>query len=348
MKLQIIVKMLCKKRIICTTNFNSKIMATVNAFIRTTKKSTNALCNVRFRLTDGRNVQLFCKSQLLVSPGVWDAKNQKIKAKVLFDERKRADFEKDIIRHKEHIKDEYRKVPDKESLTSEWMEQVLDKLYNPNSYQNKQDRCFFDYVTDFIETRKTSEERKKGLRVLHRTLQRFEKYRKVSFNIHTFDRLLLDEFSRFLFDEHKLCHLYPEIYEGMSDKQLPKERAQNTVSGSLSKLRAFFHWCINEKYTKNNPFDGYKIEAQTYGTPIYITKEERNIIFDCDLSKRPQLAIQRDIFVFQCLIGCRVGDLLRLTKSNVYNGVLSYIANKTKEDKPKTIQVPLSGKAKGV
>ncbi len=323
-------------------------MATVNAFIRTTKKDTNALCNVRFRLTDGRKIQLFGKSQILVSPNVWDAKNQKIKAKVLYNEHKRAEFDKDITKHKTYIIDEYNKVTDKESLSSEWMDQIFDKFYNPEKFKSQSDKGFFEYLNDFIETRKISEGRKRSLRVVLRTLKRFEKYKKTTFNIHTFDSKLQEEFDSFLFNEYILHSIHPDIYEGMSKKKLPKARSQNTISGIHSKLRAFWNWCNEKEFTDNSPFKKFKIVTPTYGTPIYITKDERNKIYDYDLSKRPQLAIQRDIFVFQCLIGCRVGDLLRLKKSNVCNDVLSYIANKTKEDKPKTIQVPLSDKAKEI
>ena len=59
-----------QKHYICTTDFNIT-MATVKAFIRSGKKDTFA--NIRFRLSDGRNIQLFHTSELLVKPSMWDA-----------------------------------------------------------------------------------------------------------------------------------------------------------------------------------------------------------------------------------------------------------------------------------
>ena len=53
-------------------------MTTVKAFIRTGKKDKEV--NVRFRLSDGRNVQLFHKSEIMVLPNIWDAKNEQYKA----------------------------------------------------------------------------------------------------------------------------------------------------------------------------------------------------------------------------------------------------------------------------
>ena len=39
----------------------------------------------------------------------------------------------------------------------------------------------------------------------------------------------------------------------------------------------------------------------------------------------PGLDVQRDIFVFQCFIGCRVGDLMKMTKANIINGAIEYV-----------------------
>lgn len=57
--------------------------------------------------------------------------------------------------------------------------------------------------------------------------------------------------------------------------------------------------------------------------------------------------MQRDIFVFQCFVGCRVGDLIKLTEDNVVNGVLVYAPHKTKDEGEQTLQarVPLHPRA---
>jgi len=105
---------------------------------------------------------------------------------------------------------------------------------------------------------------------------------------------------------------------------------------------------VNEEKTTNNPFKGFSIDGEVYGTPFYISIEERNNLYNFDLSERPQLAIQRDIFIFHCLIGCRIGDLYSLTKSSIINGGVEYIARKTKEGNPVTVRVPLNTTAKEI
>ena len=96
----------------------------------------------------------------------------------------------------------------------------------------------------------------------------------------------------------------------------------------------------------NNPFIGYEgVVSEKYGTPYYISLEERNQIADFDLSMHPQLAIQRDIFIFQCCIGCRVSDLFKLTVNNVINGAVEYIPHKTKGEKQNVVRVLLNNRA---
>jgi integrase len=51
------------------------------------------------------------------------------------------------------------------------------------------------------------------------------------------------------------------------------------------------------------------------------------------------------MFVFQCLIGCRVGDFTKLKRSNIIDGCIEYIAGKTKDNKPRVARVPLTKKA---
>ena len=75
---------------------------------------------------------------------------------------------------------------------------------------------------------------------------------------------------------------------------------------------------------------------------------ERNRLFEADLSARPQLAIQRDIFVFQSVVGCRIGDLYKLTKNNIVNGILEYVQGKTRNQDPRTVRVPLNDVAKTI
>ena len=86
----------------------------------------------------------------------------------------------------------------------------------------------------------------------------------------------------------------------------------------------------------------FEIPKAIFGTPFYLTIEERDKVWNHNFSDSPHLAMFRDMFVFQCLIGCRFGDLMRLTNGSVIDGVLEYIAHKTMKHDARTIRVPLS------
>lgn len=88
--------------------------------------------------------------------------------------------------------------------------------------------------------------------------------------------------------------------------------------------------------------------TEVYGTPYYITLEARDKIAGYDLSANPSLEAQRDIFIFQCLIGCRVSDLMAMTPGSIINGAIEYMQQKTKGERPQVVRVPLNAIAKAL
>ena len=358
---------------ICTTVFKfaprifrGKDMATVTAFIRVSTKKTKE-ANVRFRLRDGRAVQLLYSSDITVKPEHWNPKKEELKAKILMDPAERADFNRKVALRKSQITDLYNAAPDKSVLTSEWLSAEMYKLLNPVVVkQQESGSSFFEDFDFFLETRKLSDVRIRNFRVIYRDLQRFELYRRinVSKRFHlSFDSVtpdILREFETFLRQEHTffarneetgkfICsRAYKPVYDAFPETRTPQPRGQNTINDVFTKLRSFFRWAVEQGKTENNPFKHFTVEECVYGTPYYITIEERNQLYKTDLSATPALAVQRDIFVFQCLIGCRVGDLYKMTKANVINGGIEYIPRKTKDGRPVTVRVPLNSIAKEI
>lgn len=108
------------------------------------------------------------------------------------------------------------------------------------------------------------------------------------------------------------------------------------------------HNCINKQYIRVDPFAKYSIKVGVYGKPYYITLDERARIEQLDLSAYPDLAVSRDIFVFQCCIGCRVGDLWKMTKSDIVEGAVEYLPHKTRGKSAKVIRVPLNAVARRI
>lgn len=123
---------------------------------------------------------------------------------------------------------------------------------------------------------------------------------------------------------------------------------ENSVHNRLKQLKVMWNWLISTKRISNNPFDGFKNSGETYGVPYYLTLKERDQIATAQMPTEA-LTRQRDIFIFQCYVGCRVSDLQTFTEHNVINGVLSYVPIKTHKEKDPTIaRVPLHPKAKAL
>lgn len=112
-------------------------------------------------------------------------------------------------------------------------------------------------------------------------------------------------------------------------------------------LRTFIIWALDNDLTVNDPFKKYTLKAPVYGTPVYITITERNALYRTPIPSK-KLEVVRDIFVFQCLIGCRVGDLLKLKRQNIVRGAIEYVPHKIKEGRPITVRVPLNDTAKEI
>lgn len=123
---------------------------------------------------------------------------------------------------------------------------------------------------------------------------------------------------------------------------LARKRGKNIIIDYMKVVRAFFHWMNRRGLCHNDPFTGYQIGTAVYGTPYYLTLAERDRLYRTNLRRHPSLAAQRDIFIFQCLVGCRVGDLIKLKKEDIVDGVLTYIPRKTRDDRPVVVRVPLN------
>ncbi|MEA4886376.1 MAG: site-specific integrase [Bacteroides graminisolvens] len=331
-------------------------MTTVKAFIRTGKKDKEA--NIRFRLSDGRNVQLFHKSELMVLPTLWDEKRELYKAKSVIKTEERIRLNTAIAERKKLLLSLYNNTPE---ITSDKLERLIDEHIHPEKYQ-KQGNDFFSIMETYLQKKKLSEVREKNFRVLVRALQRYELFvsaydtNKFKLELDKINTETIEDIESFLRNESNLYEEYPEIYRQIPaiinpkrKSTKPQPRGNNTICALFNKLRAFYNWCNQQKITDNRPFERYNgVTIEKYGTPFYLTLDERNLIADYDLSTHPQLAIQRDIFIFQCLIGCRVSDLLKMTQDNIINEAIEYIPHKTKDERPIVVRVPLNERAKAI
>ena len=328
------------------------------------KSDTLDLKEIRIRFRHGL-IDQQAKTNIFIHPKYWVSKDQKIiipNYRLMNDEQKR---------HKQHLENQEERLnaltkaiqtsfnnSDKKEIATDWLKTTIDKHNFPEKYVAKIEeipkQSFFDAFDEFMIIKDFSEWRNKAYKVVIRALKRFEMYMQItqdksfSLDFDNFTPIVISDFVSFLRSEHTLFEQYPSIYEAVPESRIPQPRGQNTISGILEKMRTLFIWAVNNEKTNNNPFRRYKIDGCAYGTPIYINIEERKLLYNTDLSHNPSLEKQRDIFVFQSLIGCRVADLYRMTKQNIIDGKIKYIARKTKDGRPVTVDVPLNETSKAI
>jgi integrase len=348
-------------------------MATINLSL-STKVDATGRSEILIRFTHGGGtINQRGKSNIFIPAEQWDKDSQKIiipNPRVLTPEKR--ELKQYITEQSEKlnlltslIHSLFNEIKDKKSTTPDWLVDTIDRFYQRGKYAPKEEieekQTLFSLCNEFLEKYEQSAVRAKNFRVIVRTLRRFETYIKKTENknfallVETTTPDTLQKLSKFLSKEDKISIEFPEIYEQPAKPDNSKERphkpqprGQNTINDIMKRLRTLFIWAVKLEKTTNNPFKNFEIKESVYGTPYYITIEERNHLYNTDLSHRPALEVQRDIFIFQCLIGCRVADLYRLTKQNVINGEIHYIARKTKDGRPETVEVPLNTIAKEI
>ena len=296
-------------------------------------------------------IDLWQKSGITVAPDQWDPKREDLKERIVISKEDRAKFSDNLHELRKYIRECYDKDVAKNIIGKQWL---LTVLTNFNKQKNapppKEKSVIFEKLfTRFLEEHRLADTRKRQMLVVMRAVMRFELYKQKTgnksfrFNVKTITNATMKEFWNFLKDEHTISAEHPELYKEVKDCQsVISQRSNNTLVGFMKRLKVFFSWCIDEKLIMDSPLADFEMPTEKYGTPIYITKEEMHKIYAHDFSDKPHLERQRDIFIFQCCIGCRVGDLVRLTKNDIINGTLEYIASKTIEENQKTIVVPLN------
>ena len=336
-------------------------MATIKAIVRSTKKSGTA--NVRFRVSDGRNVQLWHVSDIEVDISLWDNSKERINTLKVCAPRYRKEIDGRVNERKQLVADVYEANKDSIRSSSD-LETLIDDTLHPKT-KKVQDMGFFEAFDLFLDKRGVNGAELKCYHTLERLLSRYQSYRRYKFesnfvlSILEADSELIEDITDYIRNEAELIREDSAFYADLL-KQYPlltnvkrssanlDGRGNNTISKYQSRLKAFFNWLVAEKVITDNPFNGVKVTAQRYGTPYYISKFERDRIYHTDLSHNKALERQRDIFVFQCLIGCRVGDLLNMKRSNVVGDAIQYVPHKTMKDKPQTLIIPLHQIAKDI
>ena len=290
---------------------------------------------VRVRFMAGRGYDFQAMTHIFVPVAYWDAKKETLSFSTRFVTGETTELQRCKMRLEElraYILDAYMADPSK-AMSVEWLRRTIDYYHHPEG--TPEHIPLADICNRYKTTQQLAASTQRVYTVIEGMLERFGAFSHVLYS-DTVTSEDLDDFQAFL---------RREVRKVGKGRKIVIERGRNTIATKLKKLRAALSWATRRKLMARNPFDGYSIPGEVYGSVVSLTIDERDKIAAADMPTEA-LAVQRDIFVFQCHVGCRVSDLITLTHSSVTaDGFLEYVAHKTKHVRQKTIRVPLDDAA---
>ncbi len=333
----------------------------ITAYIKekSAKNNTTDRAIIFFRVRDLRSkTDIKTASELTINPNHWSMERQGYKGKVMtVSDEERMELDRSIMEIKSLISKEFYI-----GATGKWLQKLIFAYHHPNAYKITNgeivDTSFKTWVDRYIQARNFGKHQECNVRGMVDKVERFETFkRKVqkqddySFSIGVIKKRDLEEFRDYMLKEHEYLLKYPRLFRGASPmlrKALEHPRGTNTVVNILNMVRSIVRFALQNGVDGKNPFDGFEMPSLIYGTPFYLTIEERDRLYDMDLSDNPTLETYRDMFVFQCLVGCRFGDLVSFTTDNIIDGVLEYVPEKTRNRTGASVRVPLGEKAMAI
>lgn len=311
------------------------------------KKNDSTTSNICFRVRE-KSVDIKLVSPLTVTDKYWDADTLSYKRNTIVPISEQKRLPKQISAIIERLEKTFSNKAD-----SKWIKETIEDVMYPAKAFERDHPNLLCRIQEYRKKHDCSERTKEHIRRFERLMSRYHDYQReilgntdFTLFVETITLEQMNEFRDYVVSEHQLRQEHPEFYKSrMHINHRPKPLSNTTIINTMNLFCVFLHWCKKMGYLDNEIYRLYGCKEPTYGDPFYLTSEERNTLYDADLSNNPKLALIRDIFVFHSYIGCRVGDLYRLTRENIKDGFLEYMPQKTKKCEAKTIRVPLHEKA---
>ena len=289
-------------------------MPNIKAFVRSA--SPDKLAHVRFRIYDG-DTDLYYKSPVVLYPRQFDNKRGTLRRNSDASPQQR----EEALRQLEETASRLQTVFAKHRpATSAELVRLMD-VGRLNA-----EASVSAYFEEYGRQMDLSENRVRGYRASGRLFAKFEQEQGRTYRFADVDAAVLQDFYKFMVSQH----------------------SNNYTVTVMKRLRAVFNFAIKRGLTENYPFRSWTMPQEVYGTPQYLTIEERDYLYTFDLSAHPAMEVQRDIFIFQCLTGLRVGNLLQLTPANIVGNYLEYIPAKTLKNRGDVVRVPLHRTAREI
>jgi hypothetical protein len=323
---------------------------------KTTK--TSGQIRLRFRLRDGRAIDLSHKSEIqadLKELSKFNDDGTLRPGTKVFN----AELLKQIANEIDAMKRAYNAMKQEGyDLTSEVLEKMVFQELHPIQAERTKQSTLLErletYVSTSYENGLFGNSRLKHYKILLQELQRFLTINgKTAITPNDFTANDVMSFRLFLFDEYKYVNSkkYIKIYNTLSERSKPKEkRSLNTVATEMKQLQAFFSSLEDSDEINKSPFrklgkaNRQLAVKEQYDEPVILRKEELLKIMETDVPDT--LKATKDAFLLQCNFGQRISDFKKMTMANIAvneDGIpyIHYLADKTKKQKHSEFVAPI-------
>lgn len=278
---------------------NHPFMATINYIL----KGKNELSTIYVRLRDGRKVDLTVSTGFTIHPKFWSETKGTIRQIANNSDKK--NLSEDLRKLKDKIGDKLNIDKDKGIfIDKEWLEGIIATYKNP--VLMKRTDYMLSIIEAYQEEMKIKINPKTGKRIAPTTIRNFnttirrlklfQSHKKRKYYIHEIDLTFHSDFIKFLRNKEKL--------------------AQNSISKDIKQIKTVCIDARDKGISINEQVLSRKFNAPLEPTTfVTITEEEIELIKKFKGTNYLQNA--RDWLIIGCWTGCRVNDLMALTKNNI-------------------------------
>lgn len=118
------------------------------------------------------------------------------------------------------------------------------------------------------------------------------------------------------------------------NSEITAGKKNSTITKNVKILKVFFRWLNNKGYADFN-LDTFDLRLKgAYGNNsaiIYLEYDELMLLYNFDFTNNPVLDNIRDVFCFCCFSGLRFSDVKKLQKSDIVDGCINVVTQKTSE-----------------
>lgn len=324
-------------------------------FVRTTlNEKSKSPVQIRIRVREGRDVDLYARSEISVSCEKWKQKKQAAEG-----------YNTDPVNNKlrelkRFIEDEFLNISNSK-VDKEWLRETVDKFHNPDRYSSNAFKSLFEFMQDFIDRSSQRKNPKTGQTLNYRVIREYH----ITFN-YIKDFAMLKHAKKHSnkvpetdteIEEYQKKHsksinkmidfkdIDLDFYEGFIQFLEAKNLCLNTVGKKIKTLKVFLNDATERGINSHLMYKSTKFLTLTEKPDtIYLNKDELQRIADLDFSKKPYLDRVRDVFLVGCWTGCRFGDIAQVSQKNIQGDYITMSQQKTGE----RVVIPIHPVVKGI